>query len=95
MRKKKQRSAGRKKLPVSIALPVAAPVVETGQMVAKKGADSGNDIVYIWTGFDGQRKFHWDRAVKTYAPMVGGIVVHKTVGRYVNKYLPKWLPINL
>ena len=94
--KGKGRRKSSKKLPVAILAPVALPAVDG--LVAMAGGDfkgGFNNMVWKYTGVASDGKFNLGRVVETYTPVVGGIIVHKIAGKYVNRYLPSWLPLSL
>lgn len=91
-RSKKSRGGRSKKMPLAIVVPMAIPVVEAGKALMAGQYDSAR---YIMTGVDGMGRFNVGRMVETYAPVVAGVVVHKFAGRFVNRYIPKWLPVSI
>ena len=89
---KKRRGSSSKKLPLAIVVPMAIPVIEAGKALMAGEYDNAR---YIMTGVDGMGRFKTSRLIETYAPVVAGVVVHKVAGRYVNRYIPKWLPVSI
>jgi len=92
MVKKKSRRSGKSKIPLAIAVPMAVPAIEAGRHLM---AGQMTEAQYVFTGVDINGKIHANRVAQTYAPMVVGVLVHKFAGRYVNRYIPKWLPVGL
>lgn len=89
----KRRGGSRsKKLPLSIVIPMAVPAIQAGKHLM---AGQMPEAAYVMTGIDINGQFHAGRLVQTYAPMVGGVLVHKFAGRFVNRYIPKWLPVSI
>jgi len=81
------------KLPLAIAAPVAIAGIDIGKMAMDK--NYGGAVAKL-TGYDPTNgRFDIGNMTGTYVPIVVGVVVHKFVGRYVNRSLPKWLPFNI
>jgi len=96
MARKKHKSAGKKKLPMAIILPAAAPAMGTvGSFVAGDYKAGMNGLMYGYAGITADGKLDSGQIVRTYVPVAVGILVHKFAGRYVNRYLPKWVPIQI
>ncbi len=91
-RGKKSRRSGRAKLPLAIVVPMAVPAVEAGKYLM---AGRLPEAAYVMSGIDINGKFHANRFLQTYAPMAGGVIAHKLAGRFVNRYIPKWLPVSI
>ena len=91
-RYKKSRRGGSKKLPLAIAVPVALPIIDAAKMAMSGG--TSDQVLYKLMGFNsgGVDKA---KVVTIAAPILGGIVAHKVAGKYVNRYLPKWLPVSI
>jgi len=91
-RKSRRGHGGSKKLPLAIIVPMAIPAVEAGKAIMAGQYDMAR---YIMTGVDGMGRFNASRLGETYIPVVAGVVVHKVAGRFVNRYIPKWLPVSI
>ena len=82
----------KKKIPIMVVAPAAMVGVE---MVKRAIETKGNmeETLYPMTGY-GHGSIHWDRLAMTYVPIVTGIVLHKTVGKVINRYVPKGSPVS-
>jgi hypothetical protein len=84
---KRKRGGSRKakSIPIAIALPVAAPAIQTGKYIMN--GDMPN-AMYIWTGIDSQGKLQGKQLAKTYVPIAAGVVIHKVANRVgVNNFV--------
>jgi|WetSurMetagenome_2_1015567.scaffolds.fasta_scaffold126006_3 hypothetical protein len=82
----------KKKIPVMVVAPAAMLAVE---MATRAIQTKGNmtETLYPMTGYaNGQ--MHWDRLAASYGPIVIGVILHKTVGKAINRYVPKGSPIS-
>ena len=92
-RSKKSRRGGSKKLPLAIMVPMAATAYESGKYLM--AGDTAN-AAYVFSGIDSAGNLQTGRLLKTYAPMLAGVVIHKGAARLgVNRYIPKWLPVSI
>lgn len=97
-RSKKSRRPGKKKLPLAIMIPAAFSTYNYVLEPVFKG-DMGRaqrQAAYYMGGMqqDGSG-FQLDGPMKFYGPMVAGVIAHKVAGRFVNRYIPKWLPVSV
>jgi hypothetical protein len=94
MAKKKKRLGGSrsKKLPLAVAVPLAIPIIAAGRAALSGG--SADDITYKLMGFNAGG-VDMAKVAQIGVPIVGGVLVHKFVGRAVNRYIPKWLPVSI
>lgn len=80
-----------KKLPLAIVIPAAIPMYNAG-----RAALSGDMNAVLWHSMGyGTGGFNGQQVMKIAAPIVGGVVLHKFAGRFVNRYIPKWLPVSI
>jgi hypothetical protein len=96
--RKSRRSGGRKKIPLAIVAPMAFSAYNYVLEPVLKG-DMGRaqrQTAYYMAGMqqDGSG-FQLDGPLKFYGPMIAGVVAHKVAGRFVNRYIPKWLPVSI
>ena len=92
-KRKKSHRSGSKKLPLAIVVPMAATGYKVGKMMM--AGDTGGAVLNM-TGIANDGSFHSEYVVRTYAPMLAGVIVHKGAARLgVNRYLPKWLPVSI
>ncbi len=80
-----------KKLPLSIAVPVGIPVINAVKSVM--GGGEMKDVAWHMFGM-GSSGMNWDKAMEIGAPIVVGLIAHKTIGKLINRYVPKWSPVN-
>jgi hypothetical protein len=91
-RHKKSRRGSKTTLPISIVLPMIAPVAFSAgiAMGDEPMATKVDRLTYVWTGYSGARqKFEVGPLVSTYGPMLVGGLVHKYIGPSVNRTLAK------
>ena len=90
-RSKKGRRSGSHKVPLTIAIPLLIHAVPTVKHVLKNEMDIA--------AFEGMAigpggKFDMNKATMIAVPYVAGILAHKMLGRQINRYIPKWSPVN-
>lgn len=94
-RRKKSRSKGKKKLPILPMLPAVVPAVMAYKAV---GISSEFPNYFVWqlTGYSPSDDA-WNKTVmKRQIGLVAvGAVGHMIANKYINKKLPKWIPISL
>lgn len=90
--KKKSRRAANFKLPLTIAVPVGIPVYNAVNSVMQGG--KAKDVAWFLMGY-GEHGFNKKKVAEIAVPIVGGVIAHKVAAKYVNRYLPKWLPISI
>ena len=80
-----------------ISLAVVTPIALNGYIVAKNIMDGDvNGAIANVTGYNREAgAFQLSRFIKFYAPIAGGVLVHKFLGPYVNRYIPKALKVGL
>lgn len=91
-KRKKPRRSGNKKLPLAVAVPLAIPLIAAGRVALAGG--TGDDITYKMMGFN-SGGVDMAKVSQIAVPIVGGILAHKIIGRHVNRYIPKWLPVSI
>jgi len=92
-KRKKSHRSGSKKLPMAVAVPLAY----TGYNMAKQFM-GGNTAypVYALTGMTANGDFQGAQIVRTYVPILAGVVAHKAASRLgVNRMIPKWIPFSI
>lgn len=98
MARKKHMRKSRQKLPLAIMIPLALPVIDVAKRVSDGKFDSNDQkmLIYNMTGYNTATKT-WNAVgpMQTYGPILLGVGVHKFVGKHVNRYIPKWLPVGL
>lgn len=53
-------------------------------------------IVNMVTMYDPvEKRFRWDEFAKYSLPVIGGILAHKYLGKYVNRFIPRSIPVEL
>lgn len=72
-------------IPLALAAPLGVAGIRVGKDLASgEYANAVQDV----TGFDASGKFHWPELVKTYGPVVAGLVMHKAANKFgVNRAL--------
>lgn len=96
-RKMKKRGGSRsKKMPLTILAPALYPAVDGLKAMAGGDIAQGAKIlVWRYGGVD-DSGFNLGRVTQTYVPVLAGVIVHKAANKFgVNRYLPKWLPVNI
>lgn len=85
MAKKKRSSSRKMTIPLAFAAPVVMRGIDTGKdLLAGRTADA----TYVLTGVNSEGKFDAGRIAATYAPIVGGFIIHKVANRLgVNRAL--------
>lgn len=74
-------------LPIALAAPIAVAGLRVGNELMH--GEYANAVQTV-TGFDAAGKFHWPELVKTYGPVVGGLIVHKAAAKFgVNKAIAR------
>lgn len=96
-RYKKARRSGKKKLPLAVAGGVALPMYNyIGEPILH--GDTARAMrqanYYAFGRQEDGSGFQLAGPMMFYGPMILGVAAHKLVGKHVNRYLPKWLPVN-
>lgn len=98
MARKKHMRKSRGKLPLAIMIPLALPVLDVAKRVSDGKFDANDQkmLIYNMTGYNTTTKT-WNAVgpMQTYGPMVLGVLAHKVVGKRVNRYIPKWIPVGI
>jgi len=94
-KKKRSRGSGNKKIPLTILAPAAYPAVDAVKAAMDGDVSQGLKIlVWRYGGVD-DNGFKVQRVVQTYGPVLAGVIVHKAANRVgLNRYIPKWMPVN-
>ena len=92
---KKSRKAGKMKMPITILAPAAYPAVDAVKAAIDGDFTRGLKIlVWRYGGVD-DSGFNPQRVAQTYIPVLIGGIVHKGANKFgLNRYIPKWMPIN-
>lgn len=97
-RSKKSRRSGSKKLPLAIAIPTALSTYNYVLDPVLKG-DMGRAMRQAKYYMGGMQEdgsgFQLAGPMMFYGPMIAGVVAHKFAGKFVNRYIPKWLPVSI
>jgi len=95
-RRRKKGRHGKKKIPLAIVVPALYPVIPAVKSaMAGNFARAGLDLRWDYLGVNDQGQFSPTKLVQNMTPIVVGILVHKYVGPYINKRLPKSIPVGL
>jgi len=90
-------SKTKKKIPLSIGLGVGMPMYQyVGEPLLKGDiarAQRQADYYMFGKQEDGSG-FQLTGPARFYGPMILGVAAHKIIGKFINPYLPKWLPVN-
>jgi hypothetical protein len=76
---------------MTIAIPMLIHAVPTVKAVLANQMDIA---AYEGMAIGAGGKFDMTKAAQIATPYVAGIVAHKLIGKSVNRYVPKWLPVN-
>ena len=94
--KKKHHRSGSKKIPLAVVVPLALPVIAAGRVAIAGG--NGNDVIYQLMGIGqsgGHSAVNTEKALSIGVPIVAGVLVHKFIGKHVNRYIPKSIPFGV
>lgn len=83
---------GKKKMPVTILMPALLHLYPTAKdLVEGKMDTAAYDGLAIGAG----GKFDSNKAIGIAAPYIIGYLAHVTIGKKMNRYVPKWSPVNI
>jgi hypothetical protein len=89
-RRGKKHRSGKKKLPLTIAVPAAVQAYKIWKV-----RDNMDYVAYEALGIHySTHKMDYGKAVEIVTPYVAGVLLHKFVGPTINRYIPKWCPVN-
>ena len=88
---KKGKRHSKPKIPLTYIIPAAVHVIPTAKAIMENKMDIA---AYEGLAIGPGGKFSMDKAIQIGTPYVVGIVAHATIGKKVNRMLPKWLPVS-
>jgi hypothetical protein len=74
---------------------IAIPLIIHAMPTVKALVENKMDIAaYEGMAIGAGGRFDTNKAMMIATPYVAGIVAHKLIGKSVNRYVPKWMPVN-
>jgi len=86
----------KKRLPLSIGLGIGVPTytyVLEPLVHGDMGRMQRQTDYYMFGKQEDGTGYQLTGPAKFYGPMVVGVLAHKVIGKYVNPYIPSWLPV--
>jgi len=97
-RSKRSHRSGTKKIPLAVVIPMAMSAYGyVGEPLLHGDAARAQRQAAYYMG--GQQEdgsgFQLDGPMKFYGPILLGVIAHRLLGKHVNRYIPKGIPIGI